>query len=75
VSDHNRITAVETTIASGTVNAANTAATATSATSATTATTATKASKLTASGLDRTLFIQSTAPTSGMVAGDIWIQV
>jgi len=78
VSDHNRITAVETTIASGTVNAANTATTATtatSATSATTATTAAKASKLTASGLDRTLFIQSTAPTSGMVTGDIWIQV
>lgn len=35
--------------------------------------TATKASKVTASGLDRTLFVSSTTPT-GMVTGDIWIQ-
>lgn len=40
---------------------------------ATTATTATKASKITASSLDRTVFVSSTTPT-GMVTGDIWIK-
>lgn len=35
---------------------------------------ATKASKITASGVDRTVFVSSTTP-SGAVTGDIWIQV
>jgi hypothetical protein len=63
-----RVAAVETTIISGNVNSASTAAL------ATTATTATKASKITASGLDRTVFVSSSAPVSGMVSGDIWIK-
>lgn len=68
VAINSRVTAVETTIISGNVNSASTAAT------ATTATTATKASKVTASGLDRTVFVASSAPLSGMVSGDIWIK-
>ena len=68
VAVNTRVSAVETTIAGGTVNAANTANT------ATTATTATKASKITASALDRTVFVAATAPTTGMVSGDIWIK-
>ena len=32
------------------------------------------ASKITASGLNRTIFVSSTTPT-GMVTGDIWIQI
>jgi hypothetical protein len=59
VSVNTRVSAVENTVTSGTVNAA---------------TTATKASKITASALDRTLFVAATAPTSGMVTGDIWIK-
>jgi hypothetical protein len=35
---------------------------------------AAKASKITASSLDRTVFVSSTTP-SGAVTGDIWIQV
>jgi hypothetical protein len=35
--------------------------------------TATTASKITSSGLNRAVFVSSTAPT-GAVAGDIWIQ-
>jgi hypothetical protein len=46
---------------------------ASTADSAVTALTAGKAAKITASGLDRTIFVASTAPTTGMVAGDIWI--
>ena len=34
----------------------------------------TAAGKLNASGVDRTVFVGSSNPT-GMVAGDIWIQV
>ena len=34
----------------------------------------TAAGKITASGVDRTVFVGSSNPT-GMVAGDIWIQV
>ena len=41
--------------------------------SADTATTANTASKITASSLDRTVFVASSTP-SGMVTGDIWIQ-
>jgi hypothetical protein len=59
VAVNTRVSAVENTVTSGTVNAA---------------TTATKTSKITASALDRTLFVASTAPTSGMVTGDIWIK-
>jgi Major tropism determinant N-terminal domain len=36
--------------------------------------TATNATKITASSLNRTLFVAPTAPSSGMVAGDLWIQ-
>lgn len=68
VTNNTRISALETTVTAGNVNSA------TSATTATTATTAAKASKVTASGLDRTFFVASTAPTSGMVTGDIWIK-
>jgi len=68
VAVNTRVAAVETTIAGGSVNAANTA------TSATTATTAAKATRITASGLDRLVFVAATAPSSGMVAGDIWIK-
>lgn len=59
VAVNTRVSAVETAITSGTVNAA---------------TTATKATKITASALDRTIFVAGTAPSSGMVAGDIWIK-
>jgi hypothetical protein len=38
-----------------------------------TADVASKASKVTASGLDRTVFVTPTTPT-GAVTGDIWIQ-
>lgn len=68
VAVNTRVSAIETTIAGGSVNAANTA------TSATTATTAAKANKVTASGLDRTFFVAATQPSSGMVTGDIWIK-
>ncbi len=36
--------------------------------------TASTASKITASSLNRTVFVSSTTPT-GMVTGDIWIQI
>jgi hypothetical protein len=38
-----------------------------------TADTATTSTKITASGLNRTVFVANTTPT-GMVTGDIWIQ-
>lgn len=60
-------------VKAGSADTATTATTADSATTATTATTASKASKITASGLDRTVFVSATEP-AGMVAGDIWIQ-
>lgn len=63
----------DTATAADTADEATHAVSADTATSATTATTATKATKITASGLDRTVFVSSTTPT-GMVTGDIWIK-
>jgi hypothetical protein len=39
-----------------------------------TTTLATTTSKIRASSLDRTVFVAASAPSSGMVTGDIWIQ-
>jgi hypothetical protein len=60
-----KTTALETLTASGTVHAA------TIAVSAGSATTAGDSAKL----AGRTLFVQNSAPTAGMVTGDLWIQV
>jgi hypothetical protein len=74
ISANSRITALETTVAAGTGNAAY-ATTAGSATTATTATTAVTSQKILASSVSRTVYVQSqsSAPTSPVV-GDIWIK-